>query len=280
MKKITTSLIALLMVFTGLTLNAQELPAPSPYAEVMQRVGLTDVTVKYSRPGVKGRTIFGDMLSYGKVWRTGANASTKIEFSTDVTIVGNEVKAGTYAILTIPGKDAWKVILNSNLKVTENSYDAADNVAEFSVNPQETDNVESMTFHFANVMTNSVDLVFAWETTSWSVTIEVDAKELAMKNIESKLNEIENAYGVYNNIARFYLDNEMDLDKALEMSKKSVSIKEVFWNVYTLSLIQKAKGDTKGALASAKKSLKIAEEQKYEPYIKMNKANIEEWSKK
>lgn len=278
MKKITTSIIALLMVFTGL--NAQELPAPSPYAEVMQRVGLTDITVMYSRPGVKGRTVFGEMLSYGKVWRTGANASTKIKFSTDVTIVGNEVKAGTYAILTIPGKDSWKVVLNSNLKVTENSYDASQNVAEFSLSPESTDAVETMTFYFANVSQNSADLVFEWETTKWAMPIEVDAKELAMKNIEAKLSEIENAYGVYNNIARFYLDNEMDLDKALEMSKKSVAIKEVFWNVYTLSMIQKAKGDTKGALASAKKSLKIAEEEKYEPYIKMNKANIEEWSKK
>lgn len=278
MKKITLSIIASFLLFTGL--NAQELPVPSPYAEVMQRVGLTDVSIMYSRPGVKERSIFGNVVPFDAVWRTGANAATKIKISTDATIGGKEVKAGTYSIFTVPGKDTWKLMLNTDLKASETSYSAANNVAEVSMKPASSPSVETMTFHFANVSDEEMHLVFSWETTTWSIPIKVEAKEIALENIKSKLDEIENAYSVYNKIARYYLDNEMDLEQALNWSKKSVAIKELFWNVHTLSLIQHAKGDTKGALATAQKSLKLAEEAKYQPYIKMNKENIEKWSKK
>lgn len=279
MNRIKLGVLAL--SFGVFSLQAQELPKPSPYAETMQRVGLTDVTVKYSRPGVKDRTIFGDLEPYDQVWRTGANAATKIEFSTDVNFGGTDVKAGTYSIMSTPGKDMWKVYLNTDLGVQEGSYKAENNVAEVSVKGMGTDDmVESMTFWFANVKDESADLMFAWENTSWSIPVKVKATEQALKNIDAKIGEIEGAYGVYNTSARYYLDNNQDLTKALAWSEKSVEIEAKFWNVYTLSLIQAAQGNKKEAIKTAERSLELAEKAKYQPYIKMNKDNIAKWSKK
>lgn len=278
-KRLSVSFLALfVMVFT---LQAQELPQPSPYAEVMQRVGLTDVTVKYSRPGVKDRKIFGDLEPYDQVWRTGANSSTKIELSTDAKIGGTMVKAGTYSIMSTPNEAGnWKIYINTDLNVQEGSYKAENNVAEIAVEASKTPNkVESMSFWFANVKPGSVDLMFAWENTTWSIPVEVEFKEMAAKNIEDAIAETKGAFRTYNSSARYYLDNNLDLDKALEWSTKSVEMDERFWNVYTKSLILKAKGDTKEAIKVAKRSLELSEEAKYEPYVKLNKDNIAEWSK-
>jgi len=255
---------------------AQELPQPSPYAEVMQKVGLTDVTIQYSRPGVKDRTIFGGLEAYGEVWRTGANAATKIILSTDAKIGGVDVKAGTYSILTVPGESEWKVMVNADTKVSEGSYDAAKNVAEFSVKGMENDMVESMTFSFANVKVDGVDLVFEWEKTKWIVPIMVDVHGIADKNIED---EIAGIFRIYNSSARYYLDNDKDLDKALAWSLKSVELDERFWNVYTLSLIYNARGEKDKAIETAKKSLTLSEKAEYKPYIKFNQDNIANWSK-
>jgi len=277
-KKIKLSVLAILV--TVCSLNAQDLPQPSPYAEVMQTIGLTDVTVKYSRPGVKERTIFGGLEAYGEVWRTGANAATKIVLSTDANIGGTDVKAGTYSIFTIPGKTEWKVMINTDVKASEGSYKAENNVAEITVKSSKTGYlVESLAFWFGNVKEDQADLMFAWENTMWSIPVKVAVSEFAMENIKNKIGEIEKAYGVYNSSARYYLDHDQDLKQALAWSKKSVEISEKFWNVYTLSLIQEKLGMKKEALETAKRSLKLSEEAGYKPYIKRNTDNIAKWSK-
>ncbi len=280
MKKISMSFLALfLMVFT---IKAQELPQPSPYAEVLQRVGLTDVTVQYSRPGVKDRVIFGELEPFDQVWRTGANSATQIILSTDAKIGGKDVKAGTYSIMSLPNKEGnWKVYINSDLGVQENTYKAENNVAEVDVKSMKTaSKVESMSFWFANVKPGSMDLMFAWENTSWSISIEVDFKTIAAENIEAAIKETKSAFRVYNNSAKYNLDNDLDLNKALEWSTMSVKMEEKFWNVYTLSLIQNKLGMKKEALATAKKSLEMSTKAEYQPYVKMNTDNIAKWSKK
>lgn len=277
MKKV--KLLAVALFAFAVSSTAQELPQPSPFAEVEQRVGLTDIEIEYSRPGVKGRTIFGDLEPYDQVWRTGANASTKITFSTDVSFGGVQVEKGTYSVFSIPGRKEWKVMLNTDLRATENSYKAENTIAEVTVKGMESNFRETMLFMFDNVKDESADLIFQWDRVSWVVPIKVASKDAAVKNIEAKINEVENAYGVYNSSARYYLNAGLDLDKALMWSKKSVEISEKFWNVYTLSLIYEAMGDKKNAIASAKKSLELSEKAEYQPYIKMNKDNIEKWSK-
>lgn len=280
MKKISLSFLALCL--TVFTVKAQELPQPSPNAEVMQRVGLTDVTIRYSRPGVKDRVIFGELEPFGQVWRTGANSATQIELSTDAKIGGTMVKAGTYSIMSTPMEDGnWKVYFNTDLGVQEGSYKAENNVAEVAVKVNETsDKVETMTFWFANVKPGSMDLMFAWENTSWAIPIEVEFKDVAAKNIEAAIEETKGAFRVYNSSARYYYDNDLDLNKALEWSKKSVEMNATFWNVYTLSLIQNKLGMKKEALATAKRSLELSNKAEYQPYIKMNTDNIAKWSKK
>ncbi len=277
-KKIKISALALML--TVFTLNAQDLPKPSPYAEVMQRIGLTDVTVKYSRPGVKDRVIFGDLEPFNQVWRTGANSSTKIEFSSDANFGGVDVKAGTYSIMSIPGEKEWKVMLNTDLGVQEGNYKAENDVASVTVEGMKSAvKTERMTFWFANVTDESADLMFAWENTTWTIPVKVAVKEIAMQNIKDEVSKVENSYSMYNKSARYYLDNDQDLDQALAWSMKSVSISEKFWNVYTLSLIYEAKGEKKLALATAEKSLKLSTEAEYQPYIKMNNENIAKWKK-
>ncbi len=147
------------------------------------------------------------------------------------------------------------------------------------MNATEGEMMESMSFSFATVREDEAQLVFAWEKTKWMISINVAVTKLAMANIEDKIGEIENAYGVYNNSARYYLDHDQDLKQALEWSKKSVAISAKFWNVYTLSLIEYAMGDVKAAIASAERSLKLSEEAGYKPYIKRNKDNLEKWKK-
>jgi hypothetical protein len=175
----------------------------------------------------------------------------------------------------------WKVFINTDLDVKEGSYKAENNVASIDVKVMKTkEKVESMTFWFANVKPGSMDLMFAWENTSWSIPIEVDFKAMASKNIEEAIEETKSAFRVYNSSARYNFDNDLDMNKALEWSKKSVDMSATFWNVYTLSLIQNKLGMKKEALATAKRSLELANKAEYQPYIKMNTDNIAKWSKK
>lgn len=275
------------MIFAGLivsmispAINAQELPMPSPAAEVEQRVGLTDFEIEYSRPGVKGREIFGGLEAYGEVWRTGANAATKIEISTDATIGGQEVKAGTYSIFTIPGKENWKFILNSDIDASENSYDAEKNVLVIDVKPNEIESRERLMFYFDNIEDESADLFLEWSTVQLMIPLKVKANEQAIENIKSEIAAIEGNFRVYNSGARYYFDHDMDLEQALAWSKKSVEIEERFWNLYTLSLIQNKMGNKKEAIKAAKRSLELAKADNYMPYVKMNEDNIAAWSKK
>lgn len=277
MKKIK---LLLLSVFSfAMLANAQELPQPSPFATVMQKVGLTDVTIEYSRPGVKEREIFGGLLAFDKVWRTGANAPTQFITSSDLTIDGKVLPAGTYSLLSIPGEEEWTVIFNKNEKASEGKYKQDEDALRVQVKPFEMEDTETMTFWFANVKEDQADLMFAWEDVAWKLPIKTSVDEMAMANIEKKMKEIEEPYGVYNASARYYLEHDKDLDQALSWSKKSVSISPEFWNVYTLSLIHHARGEYKEAIAAAERSLKIAEEIKYDTYIKLNKENIEKWKK-
>ena len=275
--------IVLLLMFVGLfqfSTNAQDLPQPSPAAKVIQTVGLTEFTVTYSRPGVKGRTIFGDLVPYDKVWRTGANKATSIEFNTDITMEGKSVPAGKYSLFTIPGKDKWEVIINKNTELWgAGDYKQAEDVVRFSVTPEKSNTTESMVFVFDNVIGDDAKLTLAWADVKISMNIKVDSKAAAMNNIENAIKEAEGTFRTYNSSARYYLDNNMDAAQALKWASKSVETSKRFWNVKTLSEAYAANNDYKMAIKTAEESLKLSEEAKYEPYVKMNTENIEKWKK-
>ncbi len=283
MKKI---LFALLGLGVSTAVTAQELPMPSPAASVMQRVGLTDITVEYSRPSKKERVIFGELVPYDKMWRTGANANTTVEFSTDVLIAGKALAAGKYSLFTIPGKEKWVIALNKNTSLWGVSeYNEEEDVLRFEIAPAETKEVETFTIGFANLTPNTAHLVLAWEETAVHIPIKVDSKSQALKNIEAAIakGDEESLWRVYRNAANYYYQNEMNLAEAEGMIDKSISMKGDSWYSYWLKAsILAAQKKNEAAVKSAKKALEMgyrAAEKKGSEfgYAEAIEADIKKW---
>lgn len=273
-------LIFLSVLCSGL-LFAQDLPQPSPAAKVEQRIGLTDVVVKYARPSIKGRKVWGDLVPYNQVWRTGANASTLISFSEEVIIKGQKLPKGEYALFCIPTDNEWTVIFNKNLTLWgADGYKQEEDVLRVNLKPSfNNPHVESFLIAFDQLQLNSGELILMWEKMRLSIPIETDASSKAFANIEKAIAELDRGFRVYNTSASYLLDANQEPAKALEYAQKSVAMREVFWNVYTLSRAHAANKQYKEALAAAEKSLKLSKEAKYEPYVKMNEENIAQWKK-
>jgi hypothetical protein len=281
MKTLYSLSAVVLFALATLSVKAQDLPKPSPHAEVSQTVGLTNISIEYSRPGVKERDIFGGLVPFDKVWRTGANKATKITFDTPVTFGEEEVEAGSYAVFTIPSEDSWTVILNSQTESWgTGDYSEENDVARIEVESMDMPHMENMMFYFDELKDGSANLILRWAETGISIPVTVDYKKMAMKNIEAEFKKYENKFRLYDNAADFYIANNMDLDQAIEYAKKSVEMNPKFWNVRTLSEAYAAAGKYKEAIKTAEKSLKLAEEAEYEPYIKINKENIKKWKSK
>jgi len=259
--------------------TAQSLPQPSPGAETEQMIGLAEVEVEYSRPSAKGRTIFGDLVPYNELWRTGANKCTTLETSEDIMVNDNMLKAGAYSVLTIPGKESWTVIFNNNTELRgTGGYSESEDALRLTVPANSMGRmVESFTIDFSDVTTSSANLNIYWEKTHVALSIKHDYLPIAKKNVEAALKEAEGAYSTYESAAEFYIDNNMEADKALELAKKSVEMNEVFWNVYTLSRAYANKGMYEQAIKAAERSMKLSEEADYKPYIKRNQDNIAKW---
>ena len=275
------SAILLLLSFSALNLNAQiKTPAPSPGAKLMQTVGLTDVTIEYSRPGVKDRTIFAEdgLVPFGKPWRLGANAATKFSFSEDVMILGSKMKAGDYAVLATPGATEWKFMFYPYESGNWGSYVEKEPAATVSVKPQSSDkSVETMTFKIANVEPSSADVVFSWDKTKVVLPLEANTDEQVMSSIEAVMNGP--SQNDYYAAATYYHDSGKDLEQALKwINLATAGDSPRFWQVRRKALILADLGKTKEAVEAAKVSMKLAEEAGNEDYIRMNKKSIEEWT--
>ena len=243
-------------------LKAQDLPKPSSSAEIKQRIGLTDVTIAYSRPNVNDREIFGGLVPYNEIWRTGANMNTLITFTDDVKVEGKEVKAGTYSIFTFPGEKEWKIVFNSETKSWgTGGYDETNNVFEATVTTKTTNHHESMEFSFENIQIENGFMQLAWNTTLIELKIEVNVKEKAWKNIETAIAEVtdKNKASVYRNCAKYCADNNMELDKALAWIEESIKAQEYWFSYWVKADVLHAKGDNKGAVAIAKKAIELGE---------------------
>jgi len=273
-------LLSATAVLVAATIHAQDLPQPSPKGQVEQIVGLTKVEVDYSRPSAKGRVIFGDLVPYDKLWRTGANLNTTIEFSGPVKFGDVDVKAGKYSLFTVPGKDVWVVHLNSNTELWgEDDYKAEQNVATVKVKAQGADMTETLTIDIANVVNDAADLEIRWEKTRVLVPIHADATEQALANIREAMAKGDMKAGGYGGSARFCLDRNVMTKEALGWAQKSVEMDKKFWHMHTLARAQAANGMTKEAIATANESMSMAQEAKNEAYVKMNRELIESLSK-
>lgn len=287
MKKLFLSLA---FVGTMISVNAQELPQPSPKSTLHQRVGLTDITIDYSRPSAKDRVVFTDVVTPGKLWRTGANMNTTIEVSSPVVIEGQTLEAGTYSVFTIPNADKWTVIFNKKTDHGGTSGYTEDNDVlrvEAKVAPIKQP-VETFTIDVNEIRTESASLVFTWQNTQVSVPFTVEVKSIASSNIEKALSEAkdEDKWKVYRNAANYYHNNNMESEKALEYINASIEGKSDSWYSYWLKAeILAAKEDYKGAIKSAKESIKVGEEAAKEngssfDYTTMIEGGINDWKAK
>lgn len=264
----------------SLTLGAQiTTPQPSSTQKIAQQVGLTDVALEYSRPSMRGRTIFGDLVPYDAMWRTGANKNTMITFGDDVTIGGKEVKAGSYAIFTKPGEAVWEVIFYADTENwgTPQNWDASKVAAtvKTEVFPMEMP-VETFTMTIDDVHNNGATLGMIWEKVYVGVPFEVPTKAKALKSIETVMNGPNG--NDYYSAASYYLDEGQDLDKAKEWIDKAVAANpKAYWVMRKQSLINAKLGDTKAAIDAAKKSLAAAEAAGNQDYVKLNKDSLKEW---
>lgn len=253
-------------------------PAPSPFSEINQTIGLTSVQVAYSRPGMKGRDIMGELVPYDKLWRTGANRATKISFDEPMSIGGNQLEAGEYAIFSIPGKKEWTIIISS--KGDQNGsaeYKEEEDAARFTVKPEKTgDTFESFTIMFSDLTNNSAMMNIMWEDTKVQFAVEdfdVDEKVMAqIKEVMPKAGDNDNMYYA---AASYYYNNDKDMEQAAEWADKAASINDQkYWVLHLQAKIHAALNNKQQAMTSAKKSMELAEKAGNQDYVKLNQKLI------
>jgi hypothetical protein len=281
MKKL---IIAMAFVMAPFITEAQlKTPQASPKATISQVVGLTDVQVVYSRPAAKGRAVFGNLVPFGKVWRTGANENTTISFSENIVIDGKTLPKGKYALFTIPKIGSWEVIFYSTTDNwgTPETWKEENVVLKTTVKEEATSKaVESFTIGINAIDPNFAYLDLAWENSSISMKFEVPTHKTTMANIDKTL--AGPTAGDYFSSAQYMYQSNGDNAKALEYVNKALAMNadKPFWYNRLKSLIQARSGDKAGAIETANLSLAAAEKANNQDYVKMNKDSIAEWSKK
>lgn len=234
-----------------------ELPRPSPLAKVSQMVGLTEVAIEYSSPQAKGRKVYGGVVPLDKLWRTGANAATKLTFSKDVTVDGKPVAAGSYALFTIPGKDTWTVILNKNPNQGGTGQYKQDlDLLRLTVKPEAVPHRERLTFLFADTTENSTRIDLEWER----LRVSIPVKAATETQVDAGIKALEeNSWRPYNNAARYLLESKKDPERALQLVDRSLSLHEDWLNNWTKAQLVGGKGKTQEACQLAQKAKTMGE---------------------
>jgi hypothetical protein len=221
-------LLLIILIASGSFLSAQnfQTPRPSPDAAVTQVVGITHITVDYSSPGVKGRPIWGELVPYGEVWRTGANEVTSITFSTPVQIQGNKLEAGTYGIHMIPGKDEWEIIFSGDTKTDDPmDYVSTKDVLKIKVKPEVNPFTERMAFTITDMDENSAQVNLLWEKLKVSFKVDVETQNLVLEKARNL-----DAWADLSSAASYCLQNNVNLDEGYRWIQASVLINENYWN--------------------------------------------------
>ncbi len=249
-------------------------PAPSPMQTVKQNFALSTVELNYSRPAVRGRKIFGDLVPYGKVWRTGANEATTISFGEDVTVGGKKVPAGKYGLLTIPGENEWTIIISKQLDVTSPAaYKEDQDVARFTAKAVDLSfPVESFLIVFDEIKSNSMQATMLWDRTAVTFPIEADVETKVMAQIDNLMNKDSRPYFA---AAMYYMENGKDMNKALEWLNKAVEqTPNAFWVHHQRANALAKLGKKQEAIAAANKSMELARAAKSDDYVALNEKLI------
>jgi hypothetical protein len=257
-------------------------PPASPTAKISQEVGLIKVDLEYSRPSTKGRKIFGDLVPYGDMWRTGANASTKISFSDDVKVNGQPLPKGNYALYTIPGEKEWTIIFYKNTSfwgTPGKDFKEEDVALKVKANSSQMPfAIETLTIDLSNLTNNSFGVSIVWEKTSVTFQVTMDTDTKVQADIKTQLEGP--SAGTYYSAARYYFDEKKDMAKALEWVNKAVEKSEKFYMVRLKAQIQAELGQYKDAIATAERSTVLAKAEANTDYPRMNDKSIAEWKKK
>ncbi len=267
--------IILFFLFAVSISHAQQIQMPqaSPSAKIIQKVGLTDVTVDFSRPSTKGRKIFGELVQFGEVWRTGANGATVLTFSTEVIINGTKVPAGSYALYSIPGKSSWTMILSKNTKLWGAiGYDSKDDLLRFTAIPAKTSRMyDSFEIGFSKLTDASADLSIKWEQTRVEFTIQTEVDPIVMADIQKQVIDAKSTNpALLYQAASYYFNNSKDLNQAYTWIQQSTSSDPKYWTLHLQAKIELSLGKKTAALESATKSKKLAEEGKNLDYVGLN----------
>jgi len=276
MKKLYTLFVALLAAGSVMTAQAQglKMPQASSSQTIIQEFGLGKVTVAYSRPNAKGRKIFGGLEPYGQVWRTGANSATVVTFSDDVTIDGNKVPAGEYALFTIPQANEWTIILNKTTKQWgAYEYKQADDFLRFKVKPTKTPElIETFTMQFGNVKPTTAELNLMWERTALTLHLTTEVDSRIMASIDAAMQGDKKPYFA---AAQYYYENNKDLNKALTwVTEAEKTDPKAPYYKYWKARIQLKMGNKADAAATAKEGVRVAKEAKNDEYVRLNESVI------
>jgi tetratricopeptide (TPR) repeat protein len=278
MKKI--NILLLLSCMTGL---AQiQTPQPSPFSKIEQTVGLTQIVIEYSRPAMRGRTIMGDLVPYGELWRAGANKNSTLEFSDAVTVGGQTLDAGKYALFIRPGESMWEVFFyteTENWGLPEN-WNTQSIAAVVEAPTQALDqNIESYTIAIDQLNNNGADIQIKWEKTQVTIPLGVPTDQKTMASIESTLKK-DPKWRDYYNAAVYYKQSGKDLKQAKEWMEKALAMEEgKYWMYRQQALILAGLNEKNAAIKAAQKSLELATKEGNKDYVRLNEKSIKEWSK-
>ncbi len=248
----------------------------SPGATTVQTAGITDITVTYHRPGVKGRVIWGELVPYDQIWRTGANNATTIEFSTEVTIAETKIAAGKYALFTIPSREEWTVIINKNPNNWgTDKYNQEEDVLRFKIKPQAAEHQEWMIFTFENLSKNSVDLVLHWEKIKLSFTIAVNTDDLVLQGFKTNL-----GWQSSLNAASYCLNNNVALEDGKKWVDQSLAVEKNYWNLTLKARYLALDKKNKEAAKTMQEALDLGKKMEPQPwnYSEMEKL-LQGWKK-
>ena len=253
-----------------------ETPRPSPNATITQTVGVTHISIDYSSPGVKNRTIWGELVPFGEVWRTGANEVTSITFDDAVKINENELLAGTYGIHTIPGETEWQIIFSGDTEIDAGSqFDEKKEVLRINATPEEASFLERMTFIFTNTTDDKTTVNLLWENLEVSFDIQVNTSDLVLTKAREKLSWVPSFQA-----ANYCLINDVNLEEGFKWIKTSVLLQEVYWNSRVMAQFQNKLGMKDKAISTMEKAIKLGEKMEDAPFdYEQMKNMLAEWKK-
>lgn len=265
------SFLCLSMLLAGFSLHAQlKVPSPSPEQTIHQNFGISSIDISYSRPSVKGRKIFGDLVPYDKAWRTGANGPTIITFGDEVVIGGKTIAPGKYGLIAIPGKTSWTLVITKQLNIVNTAdYKQENDIVRVTCKTRTLpQTVETFSIQFENITNSSCELWLTWERTAVALPIKTDIDAKVMQGIDKAMSESDPPYF---QAAYYYFSNNKDLHKAEEWAKKATEKNPgAYYMFYLLAQVQAKNGEKEAAITSANKSLELSKQNKRDDYIDLN----------